>query len=109
MTSPLQITDVTERAAKRQIWAAVDLLMQKFDTDGSDTLDKNECQAPLAGLHAGLGKDFNDEILKSYFADEQYVTDEDAGIGREGLFRLICEINNLEVPDNIFVTTMPTE
>jgi len=83
--------------------------MQKFDTDGSDTLDKTECQAPLAGLHAGLGKDFDDATLKEYFADETYVKDIDEGIGREGLFRLICAINNLEVPENIFVTTMPTE
>ena len=109
MTSALQITDVTERAAKKQIWAAVDMLMQKFDTDGSDTLDANECVAPLAGLHAGLGKNFDDAVLKEYFSDEEYVKDEDEGIGREGLFRLICAINDLEVPENIFVTTMPTE
>ena len=47
--------------------------------------------------------------MKGYFANEQFCQYADEGIDREGLFRLICMINDIECPENIFVTTMHTE
>ena len=43
-------------------------------------------------------------MAEKYYQNEKYCLDQGTGIDREGLFRVICDINGLEVPDDVFRT-----
>ena len=55
----------------------------------------------------GLEKDFNEEMIEGYYKNEKYCADAEKGVDREGLFKVLCNINSIEVPDDQFVHEAP--
>lgn len=57
----------------------------------------------LTGLLSSQEKECNDEIINRYFKKYQQTQAGITGVDKFGLFRMICEINGIEVPEDMFV------
>ena len=91
----------SQTLAKKKIWATVSICMEKFDADGNGFLDRTECRPLLQGLLTGLGKEYDEETLDNYYSNDKFCKSE-LGIDNEGLFKMICDLNGLEVSDDMF-------
>ena len=96
-----------EIEAKKKIWRTVSVLMENFDANKNQHLDAQECKPLLQGVLTGLEKDYSDEILDKYYQDQNFCTDQELGIDKKGLFKMLCDINELGVPDDDFFSMQP--
>ena len=76
--------------------------MEKFDENQNQHLDKQECKPLLQGVMTGLDKQYEDSVMEKYYTDKTFCQDQDLGIDKKGLFKVLCDINDLDVPEDDF-------
>lgn len=91
-----------QKEAQKKIWGAVKTLIEKFDEDGNGFIDQNECKALLHGVLSGMEREYDDSLLEKYYNDKTYCKDPSQGIDREGLFMMLCDLNDIPVEAGTF-------